>query len=122
MDVNEGIARYFAKYPTGTIRGTEDETGLTLFVTGSMDLNFSQDLQNLLSWSIGQLEGQKRLIIDLDKVNYLSSTGVGALSNALIEARKRNLPLFLRNMQPRIRSVFELLGLMNFFDEIGPNG
>lgn len=121
MDINEGIARYFAKYTAGTVHCIEEPSGLTLFLSGPLDLACSRDVQNLLSWIIGQLEVRTRLVIDLSEVNYISSTGVGSLASGLMEARKRNIPLLLRNMQPRVRSVFELLGLMNFFDEVGGN-
>lgn len=117
MDLAGAIARNFAKLPSGSARAVEDAAGITLFLSGPLDLESSRRVQDLLAWIIAERAGQPRLVVDLAAVSYISSTGVGALSSALIAARARDLPLYLRNLQPKIRSVFTLLGLMDFFEE-----
>ena len=75
----------------------------------------------MLLWLVDKQDGLTAIIVDLEHVNYISSTGVGALAAAMISARKRDLPFKLRNIQPKVRSVFELLGLMKFFEEARTN-
>ncbi len=117
MDTESAIARIFAQYPPRTVYSFKDASGYILYIFGSMDLKYSTDLQELLLWMVENQEGQSRLIVDLKGVDYISSTGIGALTNAMIQAKKRGLAFLLRNIQANVRAVFVLLGLMGFFDE-----
>ena len=102
-----------------SVDARENQAGLMVILTGSLDLECSRRLQDLLSWIIENQAGQSRLVVDLEHVNYISSTGVGALTIALTAARKRNTRFLLRNLQPKVRAIFQLLGLMDYFDEAG---
>jgi anti-sigma B factor antagonist len=64
----------------------------------------------------------KPIIIDLGKVDFISSTGVGSLVMALTRARKRNITLKLRDITDKVRSVFDLLGFLQFFGESRTHG
>ncbi|HAE22222.1 MAG TPA: hypothetical protein DCG47_07865 [Spirochaetaceae bacterium] len=121
MDIIEAIDRFFKNNSTMRVVALEDARGLVLALAGSLDLECSAALQNLLLWIIEQQNGKLRLIVDLKQVNYISSTGVGALTIALTTAIKRDKRFLLRNLQPKVRAVFQLLGLMNFFEEAGLN-
>ena len=58
----------------------------------------------------------KTLVIDLLKISYISSTGVGALSYILIQTKKTNLALYLTNVGQKVRSVLDTLGMTGFFN------
>jgi len=103
--------------PPDSIRITEVPEGCRIAISASLDLSFSRQLQKLLSAVIDCLGRDKDLTVDLEHVPYISSTGVGALSDALINARNRNINLYLAHLQPKVRAVFEILGLMAFFKE-----
>ena len=122
MDLDGEIARHFSGYPANTVNGMESATDCTILLSGSLDLQYSNDLQRLLTCIIGDLGIQKKLVIDLEFVNYISSTGIGAFTNALIAAKRRNIHFYLRNIQPKVRSVFTVLGLMDFFTEMKTHG
>jgi len=62
------------------------------------------------------------LIVDMNGVSYISSTGIGALTNVMVKAKKREIALMLRSIQPKVRSVFELLGVLSFFELAEPEG
>lgn len=119
MDIHEATARYFGEGAEMSVDARENQAGLMVILTGSLDLECSRRLQDLLSWIIENQAGQSRLVVDLEHVNYISSTGVGALTIALTAARKRNTRFLLRNLQPKVRAIFQLLGLMDYFDEAG---
>jgi anti-anti-sigma factor len=121
MDISQGIERFFKKDSTMSVKVVQDSRGLVIVLVGSLDLECSAALQNLLLWVIEQLSATVRLIVDLEHVSYISSTGVGALAIALTTAIKCNRRFMLRNLQPKVRAVFQLLGLMNFFEEAGLN-
>jgi len=72
----------------------------------------------LLSNFIDNQSTLKNLLVDLREISYISSTGVGVLSSLLVQATKRNIIFKLKNIQPKVKVVFELLGLLSFFDEI----
>jgi anti-anti-sigma factor len=75
------------------------------------------DIEILLASVIDLVEIVHPLVLDLAAVNYISSSGVGALAMALARARKRNMSFFVRNMTTKVRAVFEILGLLDFFAE-----
>ena len=56
------------------------------------------------------------IIVDLHGLTYISSTGVGALSTMLLSSRDRGVKLSLARVNARIKSVFTLLGLWDYFD------
>jgi len=104
--------------PPDTVRITSLPEGCRLAISAAIDLEYSQHLQRLLTEVIDCLSPDDTLIIDLEHVPYISSTGVGALANTLIEARNRNILLYLSRVQPKVRAVFQILGLMVFFKEV----
>ncbi len=119
MELREAIDRYFGKSSAMRVEAVQNPKGLVILLSGSLDLECSRSLQDLLSWIIEHHSGSYSLIVDLEHVNYISSTGVGALTIALTTARKRDTRLQLRNLQPKVRAIFQLLGLMNYFEEAG---
>jgi len=118
MDCEETVNRYFGKNSRMSVSVTEDIAGVAVILSGSLDLNSSSALQEMLINIIGSMAGHKRLLIDLNDVSYIPSSGVGALTIALTTARKRDIKLQLSRIQPKVRSVFELLGFMSFFEEV----
>jgi anti-sigma B factor antagonist len=122
MDINQGIDRFFAKNRVMRVEANEDSHSLVIRLAGALDLESSAALQNLLLWIIEQQPVAQCLIVDLEHVNYISSTGVGALTIALTHAVKQGRRLILFKLQPKVRAVFQLLGLMDFFEEAGPDG
>lgn len=117
MECQEAIDRYFDTSSTMRVDYKEGEPCIELFLYGALDLDSSRRLQNLLTWIVSNQPGHTCLIVNLAGVDYISSTGVGALSIALTEARKRDTSFKLRSLQPKVRSVFSLLGLMEYFQE-----
>jgi anti-sigma B factor antagonist len=60
-------------------------------------------------------EGSTRIVVDLDGVDFLDSTGLGVLVGALKRVRSNDGELSLVCTQPRIRKVFEVTGLTKVF-------
>ena len=53
-----------------------------------------------------------RVVVDLNEVSFLDSTGIGVLVGALKRARERGGALHFCNAQARVKRVFEITGLM----------
>jgi len=58
----------------------------------------------------------KRLILDLTNVDYIDSSGLGALVSLYLHARKANCDLELTNQKPRIRDLFRVSKLDSIFE------
>jgi anti-sigma B factor antagonist len=121
-ELGESVETLFLNFPPRTLVLEEDGKGTVVRLSGSLDLALSERLQRFFPQLISQQRGWSRIVVDLEGVNYISSTGVGALTDALVKAKKRDIGFVLRNMQPKVRSVFELLGLLKFFDEERADG
>jgi anti-anti-sigma factor len=92
--------------------------GLCLVLSGSLDNNNSRDFRELASMALEAVEGGDSLILDLGRLDYISSAGVGTLTTLLAEARRRGTFLFIKNMRERVKAVFDVLGFSDFFSFI----
>lgn len=59
--------------------------------------------------------GSRQIIIDLEKVHYVDSSGLGALINQRTKMQKAGGDLFLVKISDQIRSVLELTKMTVFF-------
>jgi anti-sigma B factor antagonist len=67
----------------------------------------------------GLIPGTKRIVLDLAEVNYIDSSGLGALVSVYLAANKAQCVLELANPQARIRDLFELSRLKAVFESDG---
>lgn len=61
-------------------------------------------------------EGGDGLIVDLGQVQFIDSSGLGALLSGYKNAALRSKAFALSGLQPRVRSMFELTRLHRVFD------
>lgn len=80
---------------------------------GDVDLSRSPVLRNSLRQA--QNAKPKRLIVDLGLVDYMDSSGVATLVEALQIARRNNTRMVLCGMKDRVRSIFEIARLDTVF-------
>jgi stage II sporulation protein AA (anti-sigma F factor antagonist) len=86
---------------------------LALAPFGRLDSNSSPELERRALAEIAA--GAPRLVIDLERVDYISSAGLRAL---LVIAKKLKQPgsrLALCGMTPAVRQIFELAGFLSIF-------
>ena len=84
-----------------------------LAVSGEVDVATVPRLREQLHGLVA--EGNTRIVVDLDGVDFLDSTGLGVLVGALKRVRSSDGELSLVCTQPRIRKVFEVTGLTKVF-------
>ncbi len=58
--------------------------------------------------------GSSKLLIDLSRVNYLSSSGIGVLVELTKQTKKQGGDLALLNPQRNVEEVFAILGFAPF--------
>lgn len=118
MDLQEAIKKFTGSRPELFVDGKIDRNGMVFRLVGPLDMGCSQAVQDLLVWAIDSGEARTGLVVDLQGVNYVSSTGVGALTFALVAAKRNNVRFRLAGIQDQVRSIFVLLGFMAFFEEV----
>ena len=82
-------------------------------VSGEMDLYNSYKLKELV---MKMIERQiKCMIINLEDVDYIDSSGIGALIYICSTVKKMNLWLFITNIHGSVKKVIELTKLIGYF-------
>jgi anti-sigma B factor antagonist len=78
-----------------------------------MDLYNSYKLKELV---MRMLEKKvERFIINLENVDYIDSSGIGALIYICSTIKKMNLKLIITNIHGSVKKVIELTKLMGYF-------
>ena len=84
---------------------------------GDIDMSGSPVLREHLRLALGGKS--KRLVVDLDGVDYMDSSGVATLVEALKNAKAKGARLLICNMRERVRAIFEIARLDKFFTITG---
>lgn len=82
-------------------------------VNGEMDLYNSYKLKELVMKMIEK--NVKVFIINLEQVDYIDSSGIGALIYICSTIKKMNLKLAISNIHGSVKKVIELTKLMVYF-------
>jgi anti-sigma B factor antagonist len=88
-----------------------------LSLSGRLDAYSATEMEKKLDSLIEG--GQTRLVIDLEKLEYISSSGLRVFLAALKKVKKEQGDIKLACMKPFIREVFDIAGfsqLFNIFD------
>ena len=88
-----------------------------LSLSGRLDAYSATEMEKKLDSLIES--GQTRLVIDLEKLEYISSSGLRVFLAALKKVKKQQGDIKLASMKPFIKEVFDIAGfsqLFNIFD------
>ncbi|QVQ50364.1 STAS domain-containing protein [Spiractinospora alimapuensis] len=91
---------------------TEDDTEIVV-VEGEIDVYTAPRLRELLIDLVNQ--GRFHLVVDMEKVEFLDSTGLGVLVGGLKRVRAHDGTLDLVCKQERILKIFRITGLTKVF-------
>lgn len=96
---------------------TTEENGkeVTIYIEGKMDTNSSPQVTEEISKHIGSAD---KIILDLDKLNYVSSAGLRVFVMADQEMMTSGGELCVRNVTRDIMDVFEMTGFDNMLNLI----
>lgn len=84
-----------------------------IHIGGSLDAETSPKLDSKLK---GEIEkGAKKVICNLERLDYIASAGLGVLISANDMLRRQGGELRIAAMNEKIKKIFKLLGFINLF-------
>jgi len=83
-------------------------------ISGRLDLVSSSALKNMLRQRLS--DRRMRIVLDMEKINFINSSGLGALISALRDIRLAGGRLVLCRLAPYIEEIFAITGLTRVFD------
>ena len=96
-----------------TVSTSERDDVVVVTVSGEVDVYTAAQLRAVLDEEIGA--GNARLVVDLDEVSFLDSTGLGVLVGRLKLVRNHSGWLRIVCRNDRILRVFRITGLDKVF-------
>ena len=103
---------YFWRNYLMTITKTQEGAKLTIAIEGELNTNTAPDLEKEFETC---LDGITSLVIDAQKMNYISSAGLRALFGAA-EVMQENGDMCVINANDEVRNIFEITGFVDIID------
>jgi anti-sigma B factor antagonist len=106
--------------PHSELQLTVEKTPEKITVHGSGKINM--DTSGYLSSTIrAVIPNTKRVVLDLTHIDYIDSSGLGALVSVYVSATRAKCELELANPKPKIADLFKMTRLSNLFSGHGEN-
>jgi stage II sporulation protein AA (anti-sigma F factor antagonist) len=90
---------------------------LSVALIGRLDALTSKAVEQQILKRID--EGQRRLVIDLERLDYISSVGLRVLLLTAKRLKSGNGTVVVCSLQPSIRQVFDIAGFTALFQIVG---
>ena len=85
-----------------------------LALTGELDAHTAAELEAALQKSLD--DGRPKIVVDCERLAYISSAGLGVFMAYVEDARDRGGDIRIAALQPKVFTVFDLLGFPLLFD------
>lgn len=93
------------------------EDAIVVRVSGRIDQNSAADFQKALTGHVDEaIANNRQIVVDLSKVDYISSVGLRALMIANKQAAPKGVTIRVASMQEVVREVFTI----SHFDKVFP--
>ncbi|MDF2670726.1 MAG: anti-sigma factor antagonist [Paenibacillus sp.] len=93
----------------------ESQEEVILLLNGELDLSVAPEFRSALERIVNRAD--VILVLDLQRLKYIDSTGIGILVSVLKIRDEINAPFLVRNIPPAIRKLFDLTGISGFLIE-----
>jgi anti-sigma B factor antagonist len=90
-------------------------------LTGDFDMQATFTVEPVLERAL-QTPGLRRIDLDLHRLHFIDSTGMGVIVRLHAEAQRRGIELQLRRGPPPVHRVFEKTGLAEALPFSAPDG
>ncbi len=96
------------------ITKNQKENVLILYIEGRIDTINYKDVETAIDAAIEP--GNSKLILDCEKLNYISSSGLRVFLTLQKKMMGQQTELILCKMQPVIKEIFDISGFSNIFN------
>ena len=116
LGFDQELESYNERHPGALAVAHRRESGdIVLALGGELDMKASSEASPLLESALRECPSHGKLLLDMTRVGYVSSTGVGLLATTMVEANKLSIKLVLLNIPTRVWNIMNALGLLSFF-------
>ncbi len=97
---------------------TKRKSGNTIVIelSGSLDIYTATDFKTYLQSNITAQQSQ--VVVNMEKLNYIDSSGIGMLIKSLNYIKELNGQLQLANLKESLQKIFKVAGLTAYFQFI----
>ncbi len=85
-----------------------------LMLKGYLDAHTAPDLESAFESLLK--DNKNKIVVGFQDLNYISSAGLGVFMAFIEDVRNKGGDIKLANMQPKVYSVFDLLGFPLLFE------
>jgi len=104
------LCKFLRKLKQKMNLSTEQEQDVHIIhIEGDLDASSSIILDTAMYEAINKPE--KAILIDCERLNYISSAGLGVFMSHLSDLEEKNIFFALYGMSEKVKNVFEILGL-----------
>ena len=96
------------------ISANKEDKNYVIIIDGEIDASSSIELDTAISEAIKK--GERKILVDCAKLNYISSAGLGVFMSYLEDFEEQGIKIALFHMNDKVKSVFEILGLVDLID------
>ena len=100
-----------------TLQGTCRDVGDVAVIDFSGKITLGEGSATLRTMIRGLVaEGHRKILVNLDDVDYIDSSGIGELVGAYTTVRNANGELKLTNLTKRVKDILQITRLFTVFD------
>ena len=88
---------------------------LVVYLEGRLDVSVANEIEEELSRLI-DLENVQHIVLNMEKVEYMSSSGFRACIATLRKLNAKEGTLKLCNIRPSVKRIFDVIELTSLFD------
>jgi len=85
-----------------------------IHLEGYLDAHTAPQFERVIQSEVDA--GRYRLVVDCEKLTYISSAGLGVFMGFVEEVREQGGDIKICGLSPKVRQVFDILGFAEFYD------
>lgn len=94
---------------------TSIENGIAIVtLEGFVDAHTAPQFEDAIQKAVDS--GSVRIVVNCEKLNYISSAGLGVFMSFIEEARESGGDIKICCLTPKVKHTFEILGFQDIFD------
>lgn len=97
-----------------SIQTTIEDRLSIITIEGFVDAHTAPQFENAIQSEIDA--GRHFIIVNCEKLNYISSAGLGVFMSFIEEVRERGGDIKICGLAPKVKHTFEILGFQDLFE------